>query len=271
MWNHGLYRKGNAVPVIIDSLSKLEYRGYDPRYCHVRGRKNTGVQKRKAGWQICLMSRPGTFISSGIGHTRWATHGVPSDLNAHPHCDCSGRIAVVHNGIIENYASLRKDLILEGHDFISDTDTEVMVHLIEKFYTGSLEEAVRKALTMIRGSFAMVAICSEEPDCIVTAKKDSPLIVGLGEGENYVASDIPAILGKTRQVYIMDENEFAVLTPRGVTVSDFEGKPVEKKAIEVDWDPIAAEKEAMSISCSRKFTSSPKPSGIPWPENSKTA
>jgi glucosamine--fructose-6-phosphate aminotransferase (isomerizing) len=133
-------------------------------------------------------------------------------------------------------------LILEGHDFISDTDTEVMVHLIEKFYTGSLEEAVRKALTMIRGSFAMVAICSEEPDCIVTAKKDSPLIVGLGEGENYVASDIPAILGKTRQVYIMDENEFAVLTPRGVTVSDFEGKPVEKKAIEVDWDPIAAEK-----------------------------
>jgi glucosamine--fructose-6-phosphate aminotransferase (isomerizing) len=239
----GYTGKGNAVPVIIDGLSKLEYRGYDSSGIAMYEDGKIQVYKKKgrlADMLNVLGQEPLSHL--GIGHTRWATHGVPSDLNAHPHCDCSGRIAVVHNGIIENYASLRKDLILEGHDFISDTDTEVMVHLIEKFYTGSLEEAVRKALTMIRGSFAMVAICSEEPDCIVTAKKDSPLIVGLGEGENYVASDIPAILGKTRQVYIMDENEFAVLTPRGVTVSDFEGKPVEKKAIEVDWDPIAAEK-----------------------------
>jgi glucosamine--fructose-6-phosphate aminotransferase (isomerizing) len=239
----GYTGKGNAVPVIIDGLAKLEYRGYDSAGIAMYEDGKIQVCKRK-GRLADMVKVLGADCSCqlGIGHTRWATHGVPSDLNAHPHCDCSGRIALVHNGIIENYASLRKELILEGHDFISDTDTEVLVHLIEKFYTVSLEAAVRKALTLVRGSFAMVAICSEEPDTIVTAKKDSPLIIGLGEGENYVASDIPAILGKTKQVYIMDENEFAVLTPQGVTVTDFEGNPVHKEVFAVNWDPVSAEK-----------------------------
>ena len=239
----GYTGKGNAVPVIIDGLAKLEYRGYDSAGIAMYEDGKIQVCKRK-GRLADMVKVLGADCSCqlGIGHTRWATHGVPSDLNAHPHCDCSGRIALVHNGIIENYASLRKELILEGHDFISDTDTEVLVHLIEKFYTVSLEAAVRKALTLVRGSFAMVAICSEEPDTIVTAKKDSPLIIGLGEGENYVASDIPAILGKDKQVYIMDENEFAVLTPQGVTVTDFEGNPVHKEVFAVNWDPVSAEK-----------------------------
>ena len=239
----GYTGKGNAVPVIIDGLAKLEYRGYDSAGIAMYEDGKIQVCKRK-GRLADMVKVLGADCSCqlGIGHTRWATHGVPSDLNAHPHCDCSGRIALVHNGIIENYASLRKELILEGHDFISDTDTEVLVHLIEKFYTVSLEAAVRKALTLVRGSFAMVAICSEEPDTIVTAKKDSPLIIGLGEGENYVASVIPAILGKTKQVYIMDENEFAVLTPQGVTVTDFEGNPVHKEVFAVNWDPVSAEK-----------------------------
>ena len=177
-----------------------------------------------------------------IGHTRWATHGVPSDRNAHPHADCFGRIALVHNGIIENYANLRKQLILEGHDFVSETDTEVMVHLIEKYYNGSLEEAVRQALEYVEGSFAIAVISRDEPDRIIAAKKDSPLIVGLGEGENYLASDIPAILGRTSQVYILEDQEFVVLTKDAVNITDFAGNPINKEIFEVTWDPIAAEK-----------------------------
>ncbi|MDD3022546.1 MAG: glutamine--fructose-6-phosphate transaminase (isomerizing), partial [Syntrophomonadaceae bacterium] len=178
----------------------------------------------------------------GIGHTRWATHGVPSYHNAHPHMDCHGRIALVHNGIIENYAPLRKELILEGHDFVSETDTEVMAHLVEKYYDGSLEEAVRKALSCVYGSFAIVVISADEPDKIIAAKKASPLVVGLGDGENYLASDIPAILSRTRRVYIIEDNEFVVLTSNSVAISDFDGNPIEKEVLEVDWDMEAAEK-----------------------------
>jgi glucosamine--fructose-6-phosphate aminotransferase (isomerizing) len=178
----------------------------------------------------------------GIGHTRWATHGVPSDRNAHPHLDCSGRIALVHNGIIENYASLRKQLMLEGHDFVSETDTEVIVHLVEKYYHGSLESAVRETLQDLHGSFALAVICADEPDKIVAAKKDSPLVVGIGAGENYLASDIPAILGKTNQVYIIEDGEFVILKKDSVSISDFSGQPVQKELFPVTWDPVAAEK-----------------------------
>lgn len=240
----GYIGKNESLPVIIDGLCKLEYRGYD----------SAGVAFYKDG-KINIIKKKGRLgdlkeaigymppSSIGIGHTRWATHGVPSDTNAHPHTDCKERIAVVHNGIIENYAVLRKDLILEGHDFVSETDTEVIAHLIEKYYhDNSLEEAVRKALKHMHGSFAIGVISRDEPDKIIAAKKDSPLIVGIGEGENYIASDIPAILGRTNKVYIMEDNEFAVVAGDNIRFTDFDGNPIEKKIFEVTWDPVAAEK-----------------------------
>lgn len=233
----------NATAVILDGLNKLEYRGYDSAGICTLQDDGLCIQKKK-GRLADLTESMGEFpVSSiGIGHTRWATHGVPSDNNAHPHCDCSGRIAVVHNGIIENYASLRKDLILEGHDFVSETDTEVVVHLVERYYKGSLEEAVRKTLADLQGSFALAIMCQDEPDTLVAVKKDSPLIIGLGEGENYVASDIPAILGRTSQVYIMEDNELAVVTAGEVKITDLAGNPINKEVFTVTWDPVAAEK-----------------------------
>jgi len=239
----GYIGSSNAVPVIIDGLSKLEYRGYDSAGIAIFKDGKLNITKKK-GRLVEMVEALGEYptASLGIGHTRWATHGVPSDANAHPHADCSGRIALVHNGIIENYASLRKELMLEGHDFISETDTEVMTHLIEKYYQGSLEEAVRKALTCVHGSYAIAVVSADEPDRIIAAKKDSPLIVGLGEGENYLASDIPAILGRTSKVYILEDQEFIVLKKDSVTITDFDGKPVSKEVFNVTWDPIAAEK-----------------------------
>ncbi len=239
----GYIGKGDAVPVIIDGLSKLEYRGYDSAGIAVyrdNGLKLTKKKGRLAEMVTALGEVEPADLA--IGHTRWATHGVPSDANAHPHLDCSGRIAVVHNGIIENYASLRKDLMLAGHDFISETDTEVLSHLIEKYYQGSLEEAVRLALQDAHGSYAIAVISADQPDRIIAAKKDSPLIVGLGSGENYLASDIPAILGRTNQVYILEDGEFVVLKADSVTITDFRGNPVSKEIFAVTWDPVAAEK-----------------------------
>lgn len=239
----GYIGTGEAVPVIIDGLSKLEYRGYDSAGIAIHQNGEVKITKKKGRLTElvqCLGETPSTQL--GIGHTRWATHGVPSDRNAHPHGDCSGRVALVHNGIIENYASLRKELILEGHDFISDTDTEVIAHLIEKFYQGSLEAAVREALKHLHGSFAVAVISADEPDKIIAAKKDSPLVVGLGEGENYLASDIPAILGKTSRVYIIEDNEFVIATKDCVTITDFNGQPIQKELFPVTWDPVSAEK-----------------------------
>lgn len=239
----GYIGSGEAVPVIIDGLSKLEYRGYDS--AGIAFFKEGGLQLTKKKGRLTEMVKSlGDYPSTnlGIGHTRWATHGVPSDRNSHPHLDCSGRIALVHNGIIENYASLRKQLMLEGHDFISETDTEVIVHLVEKYYHGSLESAVRETLQDLHGSFALAVICADEPDKIVAAKKDSPLVVGIGAGENYLASDIPAILGKTNQVYIIEDGEFVILKKDSVSISDFSGQPVQKELFPVTWDPVAAEK-----------------------------
>lgn len=239
----------DAIPVIVDGLARLEYRGYDSAGIAVyRDGSDTGEARlevtKKKGRLADMVAALGDAAPSrlGIGHTRWATHGVPSDSNAHPHTDCSGNIALIHNGIIENYAPLRKQLILEGHDFVSETDTEVMVHLIEKYYEDSLEEAVRKALGCVYGSFAIVVISAKEPDKIIAAKKASPMIVGLGDGENYLASDIPAILGKTKKVYIIEDDEFVVLTADSVAITDFEGNPVAKEIYEVDWDLELAEK-----------------------------
>lgn len=233
----------NAAAVILDGLSKLEYRGYDSAGICTLQDDGLRIQKKKGRLADLVESLGELPVSNiGIGHTRWATHGVPSDHNAHPHSDCSGRIAVVHNGIIENYAVLRKELILEGHDFVSETDTEVVVHLLERYYNGSLEEAVRKTLTDLQGSFALAIMCKDEPDKIVAVKKDSPLIIGLGEGEQYVASDIPAILGRTSRVYIMEDNEFAVVTAGEVKITNLQGEPINKAVFNVSWDAVAAEK-----------------------------
>jgi len=239
----GYIGSNNAVPVIIDGLSKLEYRGYDSAGIAIYKEGQLNITK-KQGRLTEMVAALGEIPTShiGIGHTRWATHGIPSDANSHPHADCTGRIALVHNGIIENYASLRKDLMMEGHDFISETDTEVMVHLVEKYYQGSLEDAVRQALNFVHGSFAIVAISADEPDKIVAAKKASPMIIGLGDGENFLASDIPAIIGKTKRVYIIEDDEFVVIKSDSVTITDFTGNPVIKEIFEVTWDVEAAEK-----------------------------
>jgi len=233
----------NAVPIIIDGLGKLEYRGYDSAGIALNNEGKLDVYKKKGRLadMVAELGEKWPISNTGIGHTRWATHGAPSDINSHPHSDCTERIAVVHNGIIENYANLRKELILEGHDFISETDTEVVVHLIEKFYKDDLEEAFRQALTFLHGSFALAVTSCDEPGKILAAKKDSPLIVGLGEGENFLASDILAVLGRTDQVYILEDNEFVVMTSDLVKITDFNGNPVYKEIFPVTWDAISAE------------------------------
>lgn len=233
----------NAIPVIIDGLNKLEYRGYDSAGIAIINAGELEVHKkvgRLADLAQSLEEFP--FSNIGIGHTRWATHGIPSNINSHPHVDCTGKIAIVHNGIIENYASLKTELINKGHDFISDTDSEVIVHLIEEFYTDSLEGAVRESLSYLSGSFAFAVISQDEPDKIIAAKKDSPLIVGIGDKETYIASDIPALLGKTNQVFVIEDNELVVITDGEVTITTWDGKPVNKEIFEINWDPVLAEK-----------------------------
>jgi glucosamine--fructose-6-phosphate aminotransferase (isomerizing) len=233
----------NATAIVLDGLSKVEYRGYDSVGIGIL-QDNSLLIRKKNGRLADLIASMGELPPShiGIGHTRWATHGVPSDHNAHPHSDCTGKFAVVHNGIIENYSSLRKRLVSQGHDFASDTDTEVIGHLLESHYQGSLEQAVRETLKELQGSFALAIMCQDEPDKLIAVKKDMSLVVGLGEGENYVTSDIPAILGYTNQVYILEDYELAVLTADDVKITNREGQLVNKEFFPVDWDPVAAEK-----------------------------
>ncbi|HHW13708.1 MAG TPA: glutamine--fructose-6-phosphate transaminase (isomerizing), partial [Firmicutes bacterium] len=240
----GYTGRREAAPVLLEGLRRLEYRGYDSAGVAVVSGGALAVRKtvgRLARLEEKLTAAPvaGTV---GIGHTRWATHGRPSDVNAHPHLDCHGNLAVVHNGIVENYQSLRARLAKNGHVFRSETDTETLPHLIEEYYEGDLVEAVRRAVQEVQGSFALVAVHRGEPDRLVAARKDSPLVIGLGEGENYLASDIPALLPFTRRVYIVNDGELAVVTPGGVTLLDFAGHPVEREVFEVQWDPGAAEK-----------------------------
>lgn len=233
----------NATAIVLDGLSKVEYRGYDSVGIGIL-QDNSLLIRKKNGRLADLIASMGELPPShiGIGHTRWATHGVPSDHNAHPHSDCTGKFAVVHNGIIENYSSLRKRLVSQGHDFTSDTDTEVIGHLLESHYQGSLEQAVRETLKELQGSFALAIMCQDEPDKLIAVKKDMSLVIGLGEGENYVTSDIPAILGYTNQVYILEDYELAVLTADDVKITNREGQLVNKEFFPVDWDPVAAEK-----------------------------
>ncbi|MFI5056850.1 MAG: glutamine--fructose-6-phosphate transaminase (isomerizing) [Candidatus Acidiferrales bacterium] len=236
-----------VVPVIIEGLRKLEYRGYDSAGIAVVTEAGKLEIRRAPGklrnLEEVIQKSPieGTY---GIGHTRWATHGRPTEENAHPHRDCTGEIVVVHNGIIENYLELKEQLLREGHKFVTETDTEIVAHLVEKNSQGGvpLEEAVRRTLKELRGIYALVFLSAKDPHKIVAARLGPPAVIGLGQGEYFVASDIPALLEHTRQIFFLADGDIAVLTPQGVRVMDHDGRPVERPAHHVAWDPIMAEK-----------------------------
>jgi len=235
-----------TVDVLLEGLRRLEYRGYDSAgvAVSVDGKIELVKSKGKIAELAALLEGDKPEGPSGIAHTRWATHGPPSTKNAHPHPDCEGHIAVVHNGIIENYLELREQLETEGHTFRSETDTETLAHLFEKYYDGDLEKAVRRGLKEVKGSYAVVAMSDREPGLLVAARQYSPLIVGLGEkkGENFVASDPSAILAYTRKAYLIDNGEMVVLTADGVAVKTLSGKPVKKPVFQIEWNAEMAEK-----------------------------
>jgi glucosamine--fructose-6-phosphate aminotransferase (isomerizing) len=233
-----------ATPLLIDGLKRLEYRGYDSAGVAVVA--NGGLLVQKAAGKIATLESQlkGDVLSAttGIGHTRWATHGAPTTRNAHPHTDCAGIVAVVHNGIIENSGALRQMLSERGHRFISETDTEVIAHLVEQFYTGCLEDAVAQALRELEGAYGIAVISSKEPDTIVAARKGSPLLVGLGVGENFVASDPSAVLAHTRSVVYLDEGSLAVVRPSEYHLKDRHSTPVTKEVSQIDWDLATIER-----------------------------
>src|SRR6187399_3274409 len=234
-----------VVPVLIDGLRRLEYRGYDSAGVAVV--RNGAVNLRRSAGKLSnledVIDADPLTGDYGVGHTRWATHGRPTEENAHPHRDCTGKIVVVHNGIIENYLDLKQELQLEGHTFVTETDTEIVAHLVEReTKDDGLENAVRRALLLMRGLFALVLISADDPGKIVTVRNGPPIVVGLGEGEFFVASDIPAILSHTRDVVFLGDEEMAVITRSGVVFTDYTGREVSKTSTRVLWDPIAAEK-----------------------------
>jgi len=259
----GYIGERDAPPILLDGLKRLEYRGYDSSGMAVLllGKDILSIRKtpgKISALEKLLKTRP-LSGTSGIAHTRWATHGAPNQINAHPHDDCKGEIAIVHNGIIENYETLKTELIKEGHRFKSQTDTEVIVHLIEKFYNGvPLEEAVRKCVRLLVGSFAIGVIAKREPGKIVGARSGSPLIVGLGKKENFLASDVPAILDSTKDVVFLAENEIAILTKDSVKVSDFNGAEVMKKSVRINWDIAQAQKGGYKHFMLKEINEQPK-------------
>jgi glucosamine--fructose-6-phosphate aminotransferase (isomerizing) len=234
-----------VVPILIDGLRRLEYRGYDSAGIAVV--RDGAIDVRRSAGKLsrleeALRTDPvsGTY---GLGHTRWATHGRPTEENAHPHRDCTGRVVVIHNGIIENYLELKRELENQGHKFVTETDTEVVAHLVEREMRGDgLAAAVHRALGQLRGLFAIVLISADDPGTIVAARSGPPIVIGLGEGEAFVASDIPAILNHTRNVVFLNDGDVAVLGPAGVAFRDFAGTPVVRQAQRVTWDPVMAEK-----------------------------
>lgn len=234
-----------AAPILLEGLEKLEYRGYDSAGLAVLNEGKIEVVKAKGRLSVLkAKTDDGKAVKGniGIGHTRWATHGEPSDTNAHPHLSRSGKFAVVHNGIIENYLKLRASLEKKGFSFISETDTEVIAHLIEYYYNGNMVDTVTKVINKVSGSYSIGILCDDAPDSFIAVRKDSPLIVGLGEGENFIASDIPAVLSRTRKVYFLEDNEIAVIKKDDVSIFNLDGENVEKEVYEVKWDIAAAEK-----------------------------
>ncbi len=249
----GYVGKKGVVPVIIDGLRRLEYRGYDSAGIAVAG-NGDGLQVRRAEGKlrnleeaIRLKPLDGTY---GIGHTRWATHGRPTEENAHPHRDCTGKVVVVHNGIIENYLQLKKQLVEQGHKFTTETDTEIIAHMLERYMKStngngrgmSLEDALRKSVKQMTGVFAVACISADEPNKIVAARNGPPAVIGLGKDEYFVASDVPAILYHTRDLFFLADGDVAVITPQGVKLTDFDGNALERQVQHVTWDPIMAEK-----------------------------
>jgi len=240
----GYVGERQAFPILINGLKKLEYRGYDSAGIAIYNRDCLKVVKCKG--RLCSLEEKAAKEDlegvMGIGHTRWATHGEPNDINSHPHVSHSGKFAVVHNGIIENYVKLKEFLMAEGFNFVSDTDTEVVAHLVEYYYKGDMVQAVTDCVNAIEGSYALGVLCLDNDSGLVAARKDSPLIVGLGNNEKFIASDIPAILEHTRDVYILEDKEIAVLTKDEVKIFNNYGVPVKKEVFRVSWDVAAAEK-----------------------------
>ena len=243
----GYIGKEQAAPILLEGLSRLEYRGYDSAGMAVydQNRGTLSVHKAKGRLKVLadqLQNGAAVKGTVGIGHTRWATHGAPSDVNSHPQVSQSGKIAVVHNGIIENYVELKSFLMGKGVSFLSDTDTEVVAQLIEYFYQGDLLKAVGQVLHRIQGAYALGILCADYPDQIIAVRKDSPLILGYGDGCNFLASDVTAIIKHTRQVGYMEDGELAVLTREGIQCYDRLLEPVDKEISYVDWEIDAAEK-----------------------------
>ena len=256
----GKNKRDKAANVLLDGLAKLEYRGYDSAGIAVLGDGKIRVEKsvgRLAALRDKLKGKMPEGLL-GIGHTRWATHGRPSDKNSHPHTDCSGDFVIVHNGIIENYLTLKEELIEAGHEFKSETDTEVVAHLLEEVYNGDFVASVRTVLSRVEGSYALVFMSSKHPDMLICAKQDNPLIIGLGEGENYIASDVPAIIAHTRKNYVLADGELAVVTADSVEVTNRKGEKVNKKVFEVTWNAEAAEKGGYEHFMLKEINEQPK-------------
>ena len=258
----GFIGKEQAAPILLDGLSRLEYRGYDSAGLAVYdAEKGLQVVKAKGRLQVLRdLTREGQDVPGlmGVGHTRWATHGKPSDENSHPHRSASGRFAVVHNGIIENYAKLKKFLESKGVQFVSETDTEVVAQLLDYYYKGDLLDAVSKVLHRIQGAYALGIVCADEPDKLVAVRKDSPLILGLGQGFTMLASDVTALIRYTREVCYLDDGEMAVLTPDGVKVYNSLVQPVEKETSRVHWEISAAEKGGYEYFMFKEIMEQPK-------------
>ncbi|KOG14461.1 MULTISPECIES: glutamine--fructose-6-phosphate transaminase (isomerizing) [Streptomyces] len=253
----------SALDVVVAGLKRLEYRGYDSAGVAVLSDGGLAAAK-KAGKLVNLekelVDRPLAGGSVGIGHTRWATHGGPTDANAHPHLDNAGRVAVVHNGIIENFAALRQELAERGHDLLSETDTEVVAHLLAEEFSsaGDLAEAMRLVCRRLDGAFTLVAVHADQPDVVVGARRNSPLVVGVGEGENFLASDVSAFIAHTRSAIELGQDQVVELTRESVTVTDFDGSPADVRAYHVDWDASAAEKGGYDYFMLKEIAEQPK-------------
>jgi glucosamine--fructose-6-phosphate aminotransferase (isomerizing) len=259
----GYTGNSEAVPILLNGLRKLEYRGYDSAGIAVWAPAGLKVRKSKGALKNleAKIAEEGAAALSGtigIGHTRWATHGEPSDINSHPHTDVSGKIAVVHNGIIENHARLRQRLIEQGFTFRSETDTEVVAHLLNFHYQGDLLAAVIGALKKIEGSYALGILCADEPDRIIAVRRESPLVVGAGKNENLIASDVPALLEHTRDVYYLEDQEIAVLYRDRIEFFNEDGQPIQKKISHVEWDAAAAEKSGFEHFMLKEIHEQPK-------------